>query len=52
MNPNETLMEQIRRLNAEEQVKHELRKQAALNKIKRLREQAKEKIKDGINLPQ
>lgn len=50
-NPNETMMEQIRRLNAEERVKHELRRQEALNKIKKLREQLKEK-ENGTHIHQ
>jgi hypothetical protein len=37
MNSNETLMEQIRRLNEQEAVKHELKRQAAINKIKQMR---------------
>jgi hypothetical protein len=43
MNTNETMMEQIRRLNLEEARKHELRKQEAINKIKARRELQKEK---------
>jgi hypothetical protein len=42
MNSNETLMEQIRRLNEQEAVKHELRRQEAINKIKQMRLQQKE----------
>jgi hypothetical protein len=42
MNSNESMMEQIRRLNEEEAVKHELRKQAALARIRELRKQQKE----------
>jgi len=42
MNSNETLMEQIRRLNLEEARKHELRKQEAINKIKELRRAQRE----------
>ena len=34
---NETIMEQIRRLNEQEAVKHELKRQAAINKIKQMR---------------
>jgi hypothetical protein len=34
---NETMMEQIRRLNEQEAVKHELKRQAAINKIKQMR---------------
>ena len=52
MNSHETLLEQIRRLNKEEAVKHELRKQEALNKIKQMREQQKEKQKNEFNLHQ
>jgi hypothetical protein len=37
MNTHETLMEQIRRLNEQEQVQHELKKQEALNKIRLMR---------------
>lgn len=37
MNTTETLLEQIRRLNEQEAVKHELRRQEALNKIRELR---------------
>jgi hypothetical protein len=37
MNTHETLLEQIRRLNEQEAVKHELRRQAAINKIKQMR---------------
>ena len=37
MNTHETLMEQIRRLNEQEAVKHELKRQAAINKIKQMR---------------
>jgi hypothetical protein len=43
MNTNETMMEQIRRLNLEEARKHELRKQEAINKIKARRQLQKEK---------
>ena len=42
MNSNETMMEQIRRLNEQEAVKHELKKQQAINKIKELRRAQKE----------
>ena len=42
MNSNETMMEQIRRLNLEEARKHELRRQEAINKIKELRRAQKE----------
>jgi hypothetical protein len=43
MNSNETMMEQIRRLNREEARKHELRKQEALNKIRQRRALQKQK---------
>jgi len=43
MNTNETMMEQIRRLNREEARKHELRKQEALNKIRQRRALQKQK---------
>ena len=39
---NETMMEQIRRLNEQEAHKHELRKQEALNKIRELRRAQRE----------
>jgi hypothetical protein len=42
MNSNETLTEQIRRLNAEETLKHELRKQEAINRIRELRNAQRE----------
>jgi hypothetical protein len=42
MNSNETLMDQIRRLNDQEAVKHELKKQAAINKIRELRRAQRE----------
>jgi len=42
MNSNETLLEQIRRLNEQETVKHELRKQEAINKIRELRRAQRE----------
>ena len=42
MNSNETLLEQIRRLNEQEAVKHELRKQEAINKIKEMRRAQRE----------
>lgn len=42
MNDTETMMEQIRRLNQQEAVKHELKKQQAINKIKELRRAQKE----------
>jgi hypothetical protein len=43
MNTHETMMEQIRRLNAEEARKHELRKQEAINRIKERRALQKQK---------
>jgi hypothetical protein len=42
MNSTETLLEQIRRLNDEEAVKHELRKQEAINKIREMRRAQRE----------
>ena len=42
MNSHETMMEQIKRLNAEEAQKHELRKQEVLNKIRLLRRAQRE----------
>ncbi len=42
MNSNETLVEQIRRLNQEEAHKHELRRQEALEKIRLLRRAQRE----------
>jgi hypothetical protein len=42
MNSNETLVEQIRRLNQEEAFKHELRRQEALEKIRLLRRAQRE----------
>ena len=38
----ETMLEQIRRLNAQEAVKHELKRQEAINKIRDLRNAQKE----------
>ena len=43
MNTHETMIEQIRRLNQQAQVKHEQRKQAALKRIRELREHSREK---------
>ena len=43
MNTHETMMEQIRRLNAEEARKHELRQQEAINKIRQRRALQKQK---------
>jgi hypothetical protein len=42
MNSTETMMEQIRRLNQQETVKHEVKKQEAINKIKELRRAQRE----------
>jgi hypothetical protein len=42
MNSNE-LAEHVRKLNEQEQVQHELRKQAALKRIRELREKLREK---------
>lgn len=42
MNSNETMIEQIRRLNAEERLKHDQRRQEALNKIRELRRAQRE----------
>ena len=42
MNSNETMMEQIRRLNLEEARKHEQRRQEAINKIQARRQLQKE----------
>ena len=44
MNTQETMMKQIRRLNAEEQQKHELRKQEAINRIRLLRRAQREQL--------
>lgn len=44
MNSNETLLEQIRRLNEQEAVKHEIKKQEALNKIRQLRNAQREQL--------
>ena len=41
MNSNETMMEQIRRLNEEQRLIHERRKLEAINKIKQMREKMK-----------
>jgi hypothetical protein len=43
MNTHETMMDQIRRLNEDERVQHELRKQAALKRIQELRQQQRDK---------
>ena len=42
MNSNETLLEQIRRLNEQEALKHELKRREAINKIQARRHQQKE----------
>ena len=42
MNSNETLLEQIRRLNEQEAVNHELRRQEAINKIRLMRNAQRE----------
>ena len=46
------MMEQIRRLNAEEQIKHEQRKQEALNKIREFRARQRQKEQNELYLPQ
>ena len=51
MNTNETMMDQIRRLNAEEALKHERRKHESINKIKQMRLQQKDK-NDRTTIPQ
>ena len=50
----ETMMEQIRRLNVEEQVNHQLKKQAAINKIRELRraQRQQEELNDKEKLCQ
>jgi len=42
MNTYETMIEQIRRLNAEEKIKHELKKQQSLDKIRLMRRAQRE----------
>jgi hypothetical protein len=42
MTRHETMMEQIRRLNQQEAVKHELKKQEVLNKIREMRRAQRE----------
>ena len=42
MNSHESMMEQIRRLNAEEALKHEQRKEEVLNKIRLMRRAQRE----------
>lgn len=42
MTVNETMIEQIRRLNQQEEVKHELRRQEALARIRELRRAQRE----------
>jgi len=49
MNTHETMMEQIRRLNAEEKVLHEQRRQEAINRIRELR--LKQKAKQPCDQP-
>ena len=49
MNSHETMIEQIRRLNAEEALKHEQRKQTALNRIRELR--LKQKTNEKVYTP-
>jgi hypothetical protein len=48
---NETIMEQIRRLNEQEAVKHELKRQQVINKIKQMRLQQKE-LNGRTTIPQ
>jgi hypothetical protein len=53
MNTHETMLEQIRRLNEQEAVKHELKKQEAINKIKELRRAQREQLQptsDSVRL--
>jgi hypothetical protein len=52
MNTNETMMEQIRRLNREEALKHERRKHESINKIKQMRLRQKEQENDRTTIPQ
>lgn len=49
METNE-LLEQVRKKNEEEAVQHELRRQAALNKVRELRRQIKEKQNDNNDI--
>jgi len=42
MNTTESMLEQIRRLNEQEAVKHELKRQEAINKIRDLRKAQRE----------
>ena len=51
-NEHETMMEQISRLNQQELVKHELRRQEAINKIKQLRETQKNEQQSRNVIPQ
>jgi hypothetical protein len=51
MNRHETMMDQIRRLNCEEALKHERRKHESINKIKQMRLQQKDK-NDRTTIPQ
>jgi len=50
MNSNETLMEQIRRLNEEQARIHEQRRIQALNKIKQMRLHQREKENGNVIL--
>ena len=52
MNSNETMMEQIRRLNLEEARKHEQRKLEAINKIKERRALQRQKEENELHLSQ
>jgi hypothetical protein len=52
MNSHETMMEQIRRLNREEQIKHEQRRAEAINKIKEFRARQRLKEQNELHLPQ
>jgi hypothetical protein len=52
MNTHETMMEQIRRLNAEEARKHEQRKLESINKIKQMRLRQKEQENARTVIPQ
>ena len=47
MNSNE-LREYVRKLNEQEQVKQELRRQAALTRIRELREQIREQSRENV----
>jgi trans-2-enoyl-CoA reductase len=52
MNRHETMMDQIRRLNREEALKHERRKHESINKIKQMRLRQKEQENDRTTIPQ